>query len=238
MPKITKIIIIVISFVGLLISATLILNSNILFKERTQKVDNQIEEKTEKGFQIEKIDGITYIGGTIITNKTYSLPSTYVPQNIVIIYDYVNIIDYVKDAFNALQSDAQSIGLNIYPASGYRSYENQERIYNKYIEKDGLEKADTYSARPGHSEHQTGLVIDVNTVDMTFDNTAESTWLKNNCYNYGFIIRYPKGKEEITGYMYEPWHLRYVGKELAKKLYNNGFWITLEEYFGITSTYE
>lgn len=102
---------------------------------------------------------------------------------------------------------------------------------------DGKEKADTYSARAGYSEHQTGLAIDVNTVDMTFDNTDESNWLSNNCYKYGFVIRYPKDKESITGYMYEPWHIRYVGKDLASKLYNNGNPITFEEYYGIDSKY-
>ena len=103
---------------------------------------------------------------------------------------------------------------------------------------DGKEKADTYSARAGYSEHQTGLAIDLNSIDMTFDNTDESNWLKDNCYKYGFIIRYPNDKEDITGYMYEPWHIRYVGKNLANVLYNNGDWITLEEYYGIDSKYE
>ena len=103
---------------------------------------------------------------------------------------------------------------------------------------DGKENADRYSARAGYSEHQTGLAIDVNTIDMSFDNTSESVWLRENAYKYGFIIRYPKGKEEITGYMYEPWHIRYVGKELSNKLYKDGSYITLEEYYGINSKYE
>ena len=78
----------------------------------------------------------------------------------------------------------------------------------------------------------------MNTVDASFDNTKESQWLKEHCYEYGFIIRYPKGKDKITGYMYEPWHIRYVGKELAEKLYNKGNWLTLEEYYGIDSEYK
>jgi zinc D-Ala-D-Ala carboxypeptidase len=103
---------------------------------------------------------------------------------------------------------------------------------------DGQEAADTYSARAGFSEHQTGLVLDLNTVDISFDNTNESNWLRDNSYKYGFIIRYPKGKENITGYTYEPWHIRYVGKNLAKEIYNNGDYLTLEEYFGIDSNYQ
>ena len=113
----------------------------------------------------------------------------------------------------------------------------QKIIYNDYVARDGQLMADTYSARPGYSEHQSGLAIDVNSLDQDWENTPEGKWLSANCYKYGFIIRYPKGKEDITGYMYEPWHIRYVGKDLAEKLYNNGNWLTLEEYLGITSVY-
>ena len=103
--------------------------------------------------------------------------------------------------------------------------------------------ADTYSARPGHSEHQTGLAADIKGpnnnlyLDQRWINTSEGQWLNNNCYKYGFIIRYPSGKESITGYIYEPWHIRYVGTEVATQLYNGGNWITLEEYLGIDSKY-
>lgn len=194
--------------------------------------------KTSKGNTIKKYYGITYIENIIIANKTYSLPSNFAPNNLVTINGYIKVVDYVKDAFNELKSDSTSIGLNIYASSGYRSYSDQNYIYNNYVSWDGQENADTYSARAGHSEHQTGLAIDVNTIDSSFEGTSESNWLKDNCYKYGFIIRYPKGKENITGYMYEPWHIRHVGKDLAAKLYNNGDWITLEEYFGIDSKYE
>lgn len=195
------------------------------------------ESKTSKGYTITTKYGITKIGDVIIANKTYSLPSTYVPSNLVTINGYVKVIDYVAEAFNKLKSDATSLGLNIYASSGYRSYSDQKYIYNNYVARDGQKEADTYSARAGYSEHQTGLAIDVNTIDMTFDNTSESNFLKENCYKYGFVIRYPKGKDNITGYMYEPWHIRYVGTELATKLYNNGDWITFEEYYGIDSKY-
>lgn len=194
--------------------------------------------KSTKGYTIKNYYGVTYVDGVVIANKTYSLPSNFAPNNLVAINGYIKVVDYVKDAFLSLSSDAKAIGLNIYASSGYRSYSNQKYIYENYVSMDGKENADRYSARAGYSEHQTGLAIDVNTIDMTFDNTSESVWLRENAYKYGFIIRYPKGKEEITGYMYEPWHIRYVGKELSNKLYKDGSYITLEEYYGINSKYE
>lgn len=194
--------------------------------------------KSSKGYTIKNYKGITYVDNVIMVNKTYSLPSNFAPNNLVTINGYIKVVDFVKDAFDELSSDAKSIGLNIYASSGYRSYSNQEYIYNNYVKKDGTEKADTYSARAGYSEHQTGLAIDLNTIDDSFADTSEGKYVKDNCYKYGFIIRYPKGKEDITGYMYEPWHIRYVGKELASKLYNNGDYITMEEYYGIDSKYK
>ena len=182
---------------------------------------------TSKGFKGEVIDGVTYIDGILIANKTYSLPS-----------DYGNgLTSATQNAFDKMNADAKSLGLNLWIASGYRSYWTQNTLYNNYVASDGKEEADTYSARPGHSEHQTGLAFDLNSVESSFANTDEGVWVKDNCYRYGLIIRYPKGKESITGYMYEPWHLRYVGVELATKLYDDGDWITLEEYFGIDSKY-
>ena len=194
--------------------------------------------KTSKGNELKNYYGITYIDDVIVVNKTYDLPSNFAPNNLVTINGYIKVVDYVKDAFTELENDSKVLGLNIYASSGYRSYNDQNYIYNNYVKWDGQENADTYSARAGHSEHQTGLAIDLNTIDSSFENTSESNWLKDNCYKYGFIIRYPKDKDNITGYMYEPWHIRYVGKELAKTLYNNGNWITLEEYYGIDSKYK
>ena len=194
--------------------------------------------KSSKGYTIKNDRGVTYIGDTIIVNKTYSLPSSFAPNNLESINGYIKIVDFAKKAFDELKSDAKAAGLNIYASSGYRSYQDQEYIYNNYVRMDGQEAADTYSARAGFSEHQTGLVLDLNTVDISFDNTNESNWLRDNSYKYGFIIRYPKGKENITGYTYEPWHIRYVGKNLAKEIYNNGDYLTLEEYFGIDSNYQ
>ncbi len=184
--------------------------------------------KTSKGFKIEEIDGVTYIDGTLIVNKTYSLPSTY--GN--------GLTEETKTAFQKLRAAALLDGFDIYIASGFRSYDRQVTLYNNYVQRDGIEGADTYSARPGHSEHQSGLTFDVNEVSDKFHNTPEANWLENNCYKYGFILRFPNGKEKVTGFKYESWHFRYVGEELAKKLFNNGDWITLEEYFGISSVYQ
>ena len=183
---------------------------------------------TSKGYKIEQKDGIYYIDGILIANKSYSLPSSYNPGGLLKVFN---------DNFNAMQSDAKNAGVDIKVISGFRSYDRQKSIYNNYVNNDGRAKADTYSARPGHSEHQTGLAADINSLSQSFENTKEGKWLNDNCSKYGFIIRYVKGKEDQTGYMFEPWHIRYVGKELAEKLYNNGNWLTLEEYFGISSKY-
>ena len=139
------------------------------------------------------------------------------------------------DAFEEMQAAAALDNINLFIASGYRSYDYQVELYDKYVRIDGKEQADTYSARPGHSEHQTGLTADINSADESFDDTPEALWLDKNCYKYGFIVRYPKGKEKYTGYEYEPWHLRYIGKEKAKIIYESG--LSLEEYYGLKSEY-
>ncbi len=143
-----------------------------------------------------------------------------------------------KPAFDLMRNAASKEGISLSIISGFRSYTKQKNIYNNYVARDGREEADTYSARPGHSEHQTGLAMDINSLEVSFEDTEEGKWLNRNCSQFGFVIRYPKGKSDETGYMYEPWHIRYVGKKLAKELYNNGNWITMETYFGLTSQYE
>ncbi len=183
---------------------------------------------TSKGFQGYTKNGMTYINGILIANKTYSLPSTYKPGGIT---------KDTQEAFNKMQAAAKLDGINLVIKSGYRSYTTQKNTYNYYVSYDGVAKADTYSARPGHSEHQTGMAVDLNKINDTFNDTKEAKWLSSNCYKYGFILRYPKGKTNETGYKYESWHFRYVGIDLATKLYNDGDWITLESYFGITSKY-
>ncbi len=202
---------------------------------RTSGTDSSLNgTKTSKGYTITVKNGITYIDGYLIANKTYSLPSTYSP----------GLNSNVKSKADEMFADAKKDGYNLYIASGFRSYDTQKKLYNNYVKRDGKKAADTYSARPGASEHQSGLAFDVcdrnvgACINSNFDSTAQAKWLSENAYKYGFILRYPKGKTDKTGYKYESWHFRYVGVELATKLYNGGNWITLEEYFGITSEYD
>ena len=172
-------------------------------------------------FLIVKKEGITYINNILIVNKNYGLPSDYDPK--------IN-----KEALKnvlIMQKDAYLIGLNLPIISGYRSYDTQKRLFNKYKKIDGEKTANTYSAKPGYSEHQTGLAFDLGCIDHSFEDTMESKWLEENAHLYGFIIRYPKGKENVTGYIYEPWHVRYVGLEHAKKIKESG--MCLEEYLGL-----
>lgn len=200
------------------------------------------EEVTIKETKKDKNNSPKIVDGILIVNKTYPLPKDYVPEN-----TYEEIKDYnycatcidkdVYKKFEEMQADALSIGLNIWIQSGYRSYEYQKALYDNYVQEDGIEVADTYSARPGHSEHQTGLAIDITSLehpyisnnDNSFDKSKEYEWLKNNCHKYGFILRYPKGKEHITGYNTESWHFRYVGVDVATKIYQED--LTLDEYY-------
>lgn len=186
-------------------------------------------EKTHKeaeGHKLEVKDGITYVDGIMIVNKTYSLPPTYAP----------GLDPEAEEAFNKMANDAWGQGLSLFICSGFRSYREQEMLYNGYAEQRGVEEADRVSSRAGHSEHQSGLCMDINTTDFSFANTKEAVWLANNCADYGFIIRFPLGKESITGYTYEPWHIRYVGLKAAKEIYEQD--ICLEEYLNVTSDYK
>ena len=196
---------------------------------------------TSKGFKIQEINGATYIDGVLIANKTYALPQDFIPTNpgqpVNADRSSTCLDKTLMSAWNTMLKDATAKGLNIYIASGYRSYNYQVNVYNRYVKSDGAAVADTYSSRPGNSEHQTGLCFDLNTIEDSFQYTNEGKWVNDNCYKYGFCIRFPKGKDSATGYQYESWHLRYVGVDLATKLYNNGDWLSLEEYFGITSEY-
>mgnify|MGYP004525267317 CR=1 FL=1 len=196
---------------------------------------------TSKGFQIQEINGATYIDGVLIANKTYALPQDFIPTNpdqpVNADRSSTCLDKTLMSAWKIMLKDATAKGLNIYISSGYRSYNYQVNVYNRYVQSDGAAKADTYSSRPGNSEHQTGLCFDLNTIEDSFQYTNEGKWINDNCYKYGFCIRFPKGKDSATGYQYESWHLRYVGVDLATKLYNNGDWLSLEEYFGITSQY-
>ncbi len=175
---------------------------------------------------IENVDGFTYVNGILIANKTYSLPKGYDPRG---------LHPDASGAFSEMQAAAKADGISIKIISGYRSYSHQKSTYENYCKRDGQAAADRYSARPGNSEHQTGLAMDINSLKTSFGKTETGVWLAEHCAEYGFIIRYPEGKEEKTGFMYEPWHIRYVGKELAAKITASG--LCLEEFLGITSVY-
>lgn len=214
--------------------------------------EKKVIGKSSKGYDIYSIDGVTYIDGYLIANKSYPLPQDFVPKNTKsttndlskVCNNCINTQAY--EALEDMKADAAAVGLKLWNQSGFRSYTVQNTLYNNYITREknnGLTyeaakaEADTYSARPGYSEHQSGECFDLNNAGRAFNGTKEAKWVAQNAAKYGFIIRYPEGKTNETGYIYESWHLRYVGEELANKLYNNGDWITMESYFGITSIY-
>ncbi|WP_153732284.1 M15 family metallopeptidase [Sporosarcina obsidiansis] len=169
-----------------------------------------------------------YVKGILIASKQYPLPKDFAPGE----------SKEARAAFDEMAAEALLSGIKLQAFSTYRSYDYQVTLYNRYVERDGQEAADRYSARPGYSEHQTGLAFDIGEVNhekhwasTSFGETEAGKWLGANAYQYGFILRYPKGKEEITGYMHESWHYRYVGKEKALQIFKRN--ITLEEYLGI-----
>jgi D-alanyl-D-alanine carboxypeptidase len=183
---------------------------------------------------------------TVLVNKKYALPKEYVPDDLVepdVPFIFKEKLEKRKmrkeaaEALEALFAAAKEDGILLAGVSGYRSYETQKGLYNTYVKRDGQAAADRYSARPGHSEHSTGLAMDVSGIDGKcaatdcFANTPEAKWLAEHVYDYGFIIRYPEGKEDITGYKYEPWHLRYVGVDAAREIRDLG--VTLEEYIAM-----
>ncbi|MEO3946195.1 M15 family metallopeptidase [Gorillibacterium sp. CAU 1737] len=181
----------------------------------------------------------------VLVNKEYALPDDYSPDDLVypdvpfLFKEKIEKRMMRKEAAAALEklfAAAKQDGIYLAGVSAYRSHATQTAVFNRYVEKDGEEKAKTYSAVPGHSEHETGLAIDVSGSDGKFAaepgfaDTPEAEWLAAHATEYGFIIRYPEGKEAITGYTYEAWHLRYVGEEISKEIGEKG--ITLEEYYG------
>ena len=174
----------------------------------------------------------------MLTNKYNYLDNTYDGSNMEIVgvkYSYGSNQKIDSDAFEQFKkmfNDAKEEDLTLIINSSYRSYEDQEALYERYKKNKGEEYADTIAARPGYSEHQTGYAVDIITYGATadtFEDTDEFRWLQNNAYKYGFILRYPKDKEYITGYEYESWHFRYVGLKAAKYIHENN--ITFDEYY-------
>jgi len=171
-----------------------------------------------------------------LVNKNNKLTPDYVPQDLEIIdVNYACKDKYLRhDArinFEKMAKQAKNEGYNIIAVSTYRSYEYQDKLYNSYVNDKGFYFADMASARAGHSEHQTGLAVDVADKSLDYDNfekTKEFIWMKDNAHKYGFILRYPKASFHITGFKYEPWHYRYVGIDIATYIYKNN--LKLEEY--------
>ncbi len=210
-------------------------NSDLDWKDIVTNVNTNIDNE----FYNNDMDTDTSKGILMITNKFYKLTSDFEGLNLVKVSEddsmygrtyYLNEEAY--EHFKEMVSDARSIGLDFGIYSAYRSYDTQVNLYNNYVKRDGVALADTYSARAGYSEHQTGLAVDLRSRTMNtsyFEETNEYKWLKDNAHKYGFIIRYPEEFVYITGYQFEPWHYRYCGKEAATIIYNEG--ITFDEYY-------
>lgn len=200
------------------------------YVEEVKKVVEKRTTKAEydkKSAEDENNRKATYINGILLVNKKNGLPNSFGKgENLE-----------AREAFEEMKKVAEKDGLYINAFSTYRSFLTQDRLYWNYVASSGKESTDTFSARPGFSEHQTGLGFDIGGADKSFwanqefQYTAEAEWLKNNCYKYGFILRYPEGKEWKTGFVYESWHFRYLGKEHSKNFNNNN--LTLEEYLGM-----
>jgi D-alanyl-D-alanine carboxypeptidase len=183
---------------------------------------------------------------SVVVNKGRRLPSSYVPAALVVpsvklsqsaASENMHLRSEASTALEQLFAGAANSGVKLMLVSGYRSYSTQVSVYNGYVNTIGQAAADASSARPGFSEHQTGLAADVGDangvcqLDQCFETTTAGKWLAANSYKYGFIVRYPKGKDNLTGYEYEPWHIRFVGTDVAEKINESGQ--TLEQYFNL-----
>lgn len=222
-------------------------------QDTSSQVDSTKEEE-EVDEHVAKIDeetGLHVVDNPesilVYVNKQRMLPEGYEPPDLRVPevahrYEAGHMETHLRDeaatALEALFADASDASLEFMTISGYRSYDRQHTIYSNVINTYGQDYADQYSAFPGTSEHQTGLAIDIrykdeskeSKLEESFGDTEHGLWLADHAHKYGFIIRYLKGKEEITGYSYEPWHIRYVGKEVAEEIFSND--LSLEEYFG------
>ncbi len=201
-------------------------------------------EASEKSDTLAQLNDPTSI--SVVVNKLRPLPDGYVPADLVVpnvplrldkTEPEMHLRREAAQALEQLVSAAQAQGVNYLLASGYRSQADQERLYSYYVERKGSAAADTDSARPGYSEHQTGLAVDLGRIDRMcevqacFGDTPEGQWLAANAATYGFVIRYLPDKDNFTGYTYEPWHIRYIGQGLANKVH--GARKTLEEFFNL-----
>ena len=218
------------------------LNRYVAYKRENPKLDDEqiiknVNMNLDKKQYVYKIEARNLNTPKILVNKYYYLGEDYVPDNLKSISKRfalggMKLVSEARDAFEEMAGDAEEEDLEIIAMSSYRRYAYQVDLYNRYVESDGKEEADTYSGRPGHSEHQTGLAVDVydGELDYTkFEKTNEYKWMMKHAHEYGFILRFPQDKEEETGYHFESWHYRYVGKEAATYIKENN--ISFEEYY-------
>lgn len=209
------------------------LSSSEIVRNINIHLDKNFYEDTEKAN--------TTLDTTLLVNKHYLLDKDYIPDDLVnVSQNYAwgkvgsqKVREVAYNAFLDMWNAANEEGYYLMINSSYRSYEDQEIVYNNYKNSSGERFADSIAARPGSSEHQTGLALDIfsktNTNKNTFSQTDEAKWLKENAHNFGFILRYPEDKVDITGYSFESWHYRYVGVDIATYIYEND--ITYEEYY-------
>lgn len=210
-------------------------NPDLSFAEIITRINTHLDD--EFYTNTEKTDDT--LGKFVLLNKHYYADGNYKGQNLIDVDKQYNLYntsfklsEECYEAFLKMYNDAKEQGYAFKINSAYRSYETQIKIYQGWVNKDGVALADTYSARAGFSEHQTGYAFDVRDYPFTNDDyskTKSFTWVSENAYKYGFIIRFPKDKEYITGYQYEPWHYRYCGTECATYIHDND--ITFEEYY-------
>ena len=195
------------------------------------------EKNLKKSFDKKKYSTDSPDSIWVVVNKKRPLsPTSYAPADLVFVGNNQQLRKEAAEALSKMLSEAKKANLTIQPLSGYRSYATQVQVYNNEVAAYGQAVADTESARPGYSEHQTGLAIDVGGggcgIEDCFGSTHEGKWVAENAYKYGYIVRYTEPKQAITGYRAEPWHIRYVGSELSMELHNNNI-ATLEEFFNL-----
>jgi zinc D-Ala-D-Ala carboxypeptidase len=201
-----------------------------------------VSEESREGFKSDRQKEIPRSGITILVNKDNPLPAGYLPESLVAIglpgADDATGSAVIVEPLRQLFNDAEQAGYKLSVLSAYRSYYAQQEVYQSFVDGYSEDYAEQVSAKPGYSEHQTGLAVDVGEesglceLDACFGDTAAGKWVESNAHLYGFVIRYQQNKQSSTGYVYEPWHLRYLGNPLATELFSTNQ--TYEEYLGIT----
>ncbi len=212
-------------------------NSKTMIEHISRKIEISLPVQAIPNVDIDNPNSIY-----VLVNKKRPLTDSFVPDqlvtpNVLLMRDNLTLHQEAASALENMFNEASNQNINLALASAYRSYDYQANLYNNYVARDGEEAANRYSAKPGQSEHQTGLAADIVAesqecyIRNCFKDMEEGIWLKENAHYYGFILRYPEGKEEITGYIFEPWHYRYLGVEQATAIYESG--LTMEEFYNI-----